>query len=318
MEFECTFIRTHETRTKEHKIGERTFKVGVSQTFKLDVPANFDFAAPEARKAFIAYVEAYADREQPAGSSEWKAPELRVAREKRPEPPFPVPFLKDGSLAELLTQTHARAYPTLYGWDKYTRYRMFDQWFMTLGNGYDWRDDGILVESGTLPETTADELKEQALRALQEPPTPEYLAELKEYEKGRHWLEMGPHPAVRLYPLSAPWCDIYQLPDNVEDSFLCAAADACRYFLSRPVWECCGYPSHHQKDQTIAIYQTGAWRDMVIQDGLIYRQKIEEVYAQIVERFRTRFDAMGCVIDAFERDMILPPEMVYPRWVSEA
>lgn len=312
MEFECTFSRTHETRTREHKIGDRTFEVGVNESFKLDVPANLDWSGPEARKAFIAYVEAYADRERPAESSEWKATQLRIAREKRPDTPLPAPFLKDGSLAELLTQTHARAYPTLYGWDKYTRYRMFDQWFMTIGSGYDWRDDGLLVEFGTIE--SAAELKEEALCILQQPLTPEYEAQLKEYEEGPHWLEMGPQSPVHLYPLSAPWSDIYLLPDNVEDSFLCAAADACRYFLSRPVWECCTYPPHRQKDQTVAVYDTEAWRDMVLPDALIYRVKIEEVYAQIVERFRARFDAMGCAVDTFERDMILPPAMVAPRW----
>lgn len=310
MEFECTFSRTHETRTKEHKIGDHTFEVGVAESFKLDVSANLDQVDPEARTAFISYAQAYADQERPVESSEWKATRLLIAREKRPETPLPAPFLREGSLAELLMLTHAREYPTLYGWDKYTRYRVFDQWFMTLGNGFDWRADGLLLEGREI-ESSAAELQAQALQILREPLTPEYQAQLKEQESGPHWLEMGPQPAVHLYPLSERWCDIYRVPDNVEDSFLCAAADACRYFLSRPVWECCTHSPHRQKDQTIAVYETDEWREMTLQDGLIYRKKIEDVYAQIVARFRTRLEAMGCVIESFERDMSLPPAMIF-------
>jgi hypothetical protein len=280
---------------------------------RLEIPGEPPALADLAGQAdFIAQVLAMVDRNSPFDDTQWRPTDFRGAREYRPHGPLPVPLVREGSLADLLVKRDARQYPTLYYADAWTRYRIFEQWFMTIGNGMEWREDGLLLHWGD--EAPAEQLFAQVISLLQEEPSIEYkekLADSAEYVDGLQWMT-GPKVPVNLYPLSDDYSEIYLLPDNVETSFLAAALDICRYYLSRPAWECFAYAPHYQANQNVSVYRTEAWRDMTLQDGLRYREKVLDAYARIVDRFGRRFSELGYVKETFFLDSSLPPVWVPP------
>lgn len=312
MEYECGFVRRHKTRTRPHKVGERSLELPVVElgAMRLEIPGEPPALAGQGD--FIAQVLAMVDQHSPFDDTQWNPTDFRGAREYRERVPLPVPLMKEGSLADLLVKRDARQHPTLFYDDAWTRYRIFEQWFMTIGNGMEWREDGLLLHWGDV--APAEQLFAEVTSLLAEEPSSEYqatLADWAEYVDGLQWMT-GPIVPVNLYPLDDDYSEIYLLPDNVETSFLAAALDICRYYLSRPAWECFAYAPHYQANQNVSVYRTEAWRDMTLQDGLRYRNKVLDAYTRIVQRFGGRFAELGYVEETFFLDSSLPPVWIPP------
>ena len=310
MQFDCQFTRRHKTRKEIFRHAGRDFPMSVTQHLRLIIEAEFDPSQPEVSGAFIEYALSCVDEAHPFDPAEWSKTQFEGATELRHEPPLPTPLLREGSLADLFIKRDAREYPTLYGADAYTPYRVMEQWFMTVGNGRGWHREGVLVDRDARGSLAA--LREKAQVLLAAPLTAEYERDIQDNARFDSLLSDRylPRPAVHLYPLSEGYSKIFLVPDNVEDSFLCAAVDICRYFLSRPAWECSCYAPHDQEGQTREVYNTDAWRPLLVQDGLRFRQKVHDAYEGIIRRFQERLVNLGWVDEASVVDESLPPVVV--------
>jgi hypothetical protein len=308
MQFECNFIRSHKTRKERREHARQTFEFPVMESLRVDVETAFVITSAEARAVFIELAIETADRVHPADGSGWSKTEFMGATEKREPVPLPARLVPEGSLADLLMKQSAREYPTLYANDAYTPFRVLEQWFMVLGNGLDWRADGALVERGD--SSDQETLKREALKVIEAEVSAEYKRDLKDNDTHRFMRSVGPQADVHLYPLSENYSKVFTVPDNVEESFLRAAVDICRYFLTRPAWQCFTRSPHDEDGQTEAIYETDAWRQMTLQNGLEYRAKVAAAYRALVDRFHERLMPMGWVAEEFTVDETLPPLIV--------
>jgi hypothetical protein len=308
MQFECNFIRSHKTRKERREHARMTFEVPVMEALRVDVETGLVISSPEARAAFIKLAIETADREHPADGPGWSKPQFMGATEKREAAPLPVRLVREDSLADLLIKQSAREYPTFYENDAYTPFRVLEQWFMVVGNGLEWRTDGVLAERGD--SSGQETLRREALKVIEAEVSAEYQRDLKDNDTHRFMRSVGPRAEVHLYPLSENYSKVFTVPDNVEDSFLAAAVDICRYFLTRPAWQCFTRSPHDEDGQTEAIYETDDWRPMTLQNGLEYRARVAAAYQVLSDRFKDRLLPMGWVEDEFKVDETLPPLIV--------
>jgi hypothetical protein len=107
----------------------------------------------------------------------------------------------------------------------------------------------------------------------------------------------------------------YQPPKHIEPSYYSALLDLCRYFLSRPTWQCCntdpaawGLPD---------VYKDGAWREIALIDGRVHREAIAELYEYLkTGQFERCAPPAQVLEDAFPPDDTLPAMWV-PRQREE-
>lgn len=200
------------------------------------------------------------------------------------------------SIAGKTMRKHASEYLFLYRNDDYTPFRVFEHWFCTVGNGMGWNSKGHYVSSTRHKKKTKADLKEdQDLLDIDSP--------INVYDNRPR---LGDN--VGLYPISEGYSDLFNIPANVEDSFLLAAIDICNYYLSRPTRYCVCY-APHEKDREID-YAGNTWQKMVMADASIYRTKLEKAYAEIWTIFGDRLNNMGINRVDYPRDDTPPGHFV--------
>lgn len=289
MDYIAYFNRQHKTRMVSlslHSQGDDAddFQVPYRETVAVPVGGvEFDPTQLAEHPKFVALAQAAAEAAYPLGD-EWVSLDFEGARQDALLPPLPELLTPVDSPAYILMRAHARKYPTLYGDDEFTPFRVWEQWFFTIGNGMDWLSDGTLDDSYD-PTSLATRLA-AAHELLAQPLSEKALAEVardRDYRQ-RDMSRPYPHIPVKLYPGSRRYSAIFELPENVEPSFLAAALDICRYFLTRPVWQCCAYYPHERNNQQgLDVYNKDeVWRPMMLADGATYRAMVSDAFAEVV------------------------------------
>lgn len=117
-------------------------------------------------------------------------------------------------------------YPILYGDDQYTIWRILNQLYFVLGNGYGWTNGGeIEYLFGDEDKKMTDARYAAELRLF-------YIHKKLSREMNR-LLEIGIDPPLKFYPLSE-LCPIYEMPSNVTDEFLVAGWLLLKYAAGAP------------------------------------------------------------------------------------
>ena len=267
------------------------------------------------KQALVAY------EAQARDPGEWHPPVFRGAREIRSAAAVLPLLTPTDSPAYLLALASARQYPTLYGDDEFTVLRVWGNWFFTTGGGYEWTKGGYLAspygaDNKPTKLRTLEAQVQAAKDLLAEPCSQEYLADLAKSHGYKAMFESGAFPPrqISVYPLSRGYAHVFGIPDNVEQSFLSAAVDLCRYFLHRPVWECCAYPPASRQNIGQRVYADDlGWRSNTLADGATYRAAINDAYGElIVGKHRARVKAAGFPDEGIEFDTCLPPQWVSP------
>jgi hypothetical protein len=302
-QYDVLLYRTHRTRTRAPFPDSPGLTLPVSENLLVRVCADFDAldGACDDKLTALASESAPAD-------SDWTPWRLEAVREAYDFVEPPAPAVAADSPAGLAVALAMASYPTLYGNGPYSAYEVFEHWFCTVGNGLYWTKEGVLCEGRGEPATPAlvAQARERAVSA-------EMQAKLEEH-KSFHLSLFGQNPCpsvpVALYPLSENYSALYQLPDNIEDSFLVAAFQLCQYLLSRPVWENYCYSPADLSGRGRAVYDSDAWRHIVLAEGMRQRTGVACAYARMVLHpvLGGRLRALGCVDTGFGAlDYRLPP-----------
>jgi hypothetical protein len=320
MQYTAFFVRAHLTKTRQERIDEKSYDLPVHENTKVTVSFDRNPTDPEHKPEFIKQA-LVAYEVQAHDPSDWHPPVFRGAREIRP-PAVALPLLTPtDSPAYILALASARQYPTLYGNDEFTVLRVWENWFFTIGSHYVWTKDGALLgPCGTAKNPTKHRTLEAQVKAakdvLAEPFSQEYLADLDKSRGYKVMFESDAFPPrpISVYPLSRGYARVFSIPENVEPSFLAAAVDLCRYFLHRPVWECCAYQPAMRQNVGQSVYDDDlGWRSNTLADGATYRAAINDAYGElIVGKHRARIKAAGFPDEGFEFDTCLPPQWVSP------
>lgn len=202
-------------------------------------------------------------------------------------PPPPAMLTPDKSPAMRAINKQANQYLTLYRNDAYTPFRVIEHWFCTIGNAMAWDANGHYVSRSRHKQTKRDREDDENHVAV---------AAYAFIQDHRPKLS----DEVSLYPLSEQYSDIFNVPQNVEDSFLLAAIDLCNYYLSRPTRFCLAYnPFDHDRELNP---DDNTWQAMVMTDATKYREKLEAAYAEIWNIFDDRLKALGVEKVDYVRD----------------
>jgi hypothetical protein len=308
--------------SRKHKSLKDTFEqpghgrvIHTSHFQRLSVRVSDEGRCPLDTRNYAEFVRvaAAAVEEGSPPTPEWGPWEFNGAREYRELTPRPTLVTAAESPAGVLMRAAARAFPELYGDDELTPFRVWSQWFFTTGNGLAWREDGTLdAREGT---TDLGVRLRDARALLATAPSEEDLAKLDKFAQRMASADTRafPQPGVSLYPSSRQYATIFKVPQNVEPSFLSAALDCCRYFLSRPIWECCTrMPSALGRVGAGAAEQAGDVRAYMLAEGASQRSKVEDAYAELVcYTHGAQVRAVGFVGEAFAFKAELPP-----LWIS--
>lgn len=296
--FDAKLSRLHTTLTVTKRLDDTSFEVPLHQDVIVRFEAKtslFNAEAPAIGESAAAHV--VADPSLPAeGWAPWRVVMLREAYDFAAPPEVRVPA--DSPAGRLLAATLGR-YPSLCGADAFSAYRVFEQWFCTIGNGLDWRD-GVLTDGRELPAP------------LSESERADVLAKQQQYAVMNWSRQLLANPPVKLYPLSAGYSLLFNTPGDVDDSFLVAAFQLCEYLLDRPVWQNFAYSpaelSGNDPSPKAAVWQGDDWRHIALADGMKYRTLVEQAYARLVLGvWRRRMGTLGFEDRNRRVDYSLPP-----------
>jgi hypothetical protein len=256
----------------------------IAVSFQSEVDA-FSLSNPELIAQAIPSLQERAQPEllEEEGWGAWQPDMLRESYD------FPAPaelLFSAGTPAGDQLSFSLTTYWDLYGDDAFDAYRALETWFCCIGNGMSWDSSGHLVD-GFTPESRilaiADAARERAqLDAKGQ--TPLRSQELHELLWGQSLLIA---PPVKLYPVSEGYSKIFDVPENVEDSFLLAVVSLIRYLLRRPVWENFAYTpdalvAGNDPEARVKVWETDQWRHVALADGAEYRAKIKEAYKRLI------------------------------------
>lgn len=300
--FDVKLTRSHETLKRQLKLGAsgatdaHVFEVPVHQDVVVRFEAEPDvFAAEPSAVIALAAAHVRPDPTLPAeGFRPWRAEMLREAYDF--EAPRAVHLPAGSPAATLLGQMLGG--PAAGHTDAFSAHRVFEHWFCTIGNGLAWRDGCLAYRAAQRATTTGD--------------ADEHDREVAT-DKLHAWArQLLIDPPVMLYPLSPGYSNLFDIPEDVEDSFLMAAMHLCDYLLSRPVWQNFGYSpaelTGRDPLKAAAVWQTDQWRCVALADGMKYRTLVEQGYARLVlGPWGRRLRALGFEDKGFKVDYSLPP-----------
>lgn len=298
-QLDAQLFRQHGTLTYTKKFQDQTFELPLRQEVLVRFDADASLFTAETDTVVASAVQALSPaNESTDGWLPWTVRMLREAHDF--EIPPPVRVAAGSPAGRLLAATLAR-YPSLYGDDAFTPYRVFEHWFCTNGNGLEWHQ-GRLRYRGTdaLPHPLSAEDHASD------------LAGFIRWQQTNWSRQLLANPPVRLYPLAAGYSLLFQVPEDVEDSFLVAALHLCEYLLRRPAWENHGYSpaelTGSDRSPGAAVWRTEDWRHIALADGMQYRTLVNQAYARLVlGSWRPRMRALGFEDKGFRVDYSLPP-----------
>jgi len=281
--FELKMTRTHATQTKTESFrdGALQFEVPLRETVIATLNSDQDlFALETSELVALASAQLPPRTDAPQeGWLPWKACMLREDYQEVPPAPLQLP---PGSPAALLMEEALTEYPRLFGTDAFAPYRVLEHWFCTIGNGLDWLKDGTLGDGQTPAE------RKKSREAYRTEPRPEPTAQEQEAHRLASWdRELCIGVPVPLYPVSPGYSHIFDLPENIEDSFLLGAMQMLIYFLSRPIWELHAYSARdlltlRDGSGCPDFHQSDIWRHVTLADGAKYRALLNEAYSKMV------------------------------------
>lgn len=309
--YELKMTRAHETVmvTKSYRDETLTFELPLRETLIVAFSCEEDpFLLEEEALVALAAQAAPVNPAMPSeGWGPWRACMLREQWEF--PAPEPLCITPDSPAGRLLAESLSE-YVSLYGTDEFAPYRVLEHWFCTIGNGLDWRRDGTLSDG-----LTPAQRKKQREMYRRSSPGPEPTAQDREDQRVMMW-DMQPciGSPVHLYPLSPGYSKVFNLPADIEDSFLVAAMQLLRYLLSRPIWENSAYSARdlltlRDGSGCPDFKESDIWRQVTLADGAKYRALLEQAYSQMVlGPWGPRLKAMGFEDKSFHPlDYRLPP-----------
>lgn len=306
--------REHKTKKDFHIINDKRFEYPLEEHVVVPVEVETFPESPEQREQF--YKDAFAAYEAQYASDleDWGGPSFVGGHEHTEEAPMPDLLTEKDSPAYVLMQRHARKYPLLYGDDAMTPIRVWHHWFFVIGNAMYWTPQGALSDDSDYG--SIESMVESAKAYLAEPLTLKQIEDLASQKKDRHYTYGEPRPfmPIRAYPLSSDYSKVFKIPANADFSFVTAALDVCRYFLTRPAWKCTGYMPHELDGVDQSIYDDNAkWRALMLKGGLSGWEKINEAYSNILKgSFKEALSRKHPEVQPLDVKAELPPSYVQP------